>query len=65
MTVGRERGDSLKGEHVVVLYNRTKEIMNKSIVKAGSSFHKKMSNKFIGDVVCTLECPIRKRMHKL
>ena len=65
MTVGREYGDSLKGERVVVLYNETKDVMNKSTVKAGSSFHKRMSNKFSGDVVCTLECPIRKRIHKL
>ena len=65
MVVGREYGNSLKGERVVVLFNETEHPMNKSIVKTGSSFHRRMSNTFIGDVVCTLEYPIRRRIYNL
>ena len=65
MVVGREYRDSLKGERVVILFNETEDPMKKSIPKKGSSRHRIMSNTFIGNVVCTLEYPIRKRIHKL
>ncbi len=65
MVVGLEYGDSLKGERIVVLFNETKHPMNKSIVKKGSSSHRIMCNTFIENVICTLEYPIKRRVHEL
>jgi len=65
MAVGKNFGDEIKADRVVVKFNKAEHKMDKSVVKKGSSKHKIMCNTFYGNVICTIVYGIRKKVRKL